>query len=137
MGAERIAAPLRVEDRHRGIQRMGLAATYAAYKHPEAIGNVRRRAAPSARGRSALPRSSGSAHFAALLCADEVLLHAGKETRPAGGSGVSILDANRKLQGVLRERGYRVAFEEVPGGEHEFLHWRSRLGDGLIYLLGQ
>jgi enterochelin esterase family protein len=125
-----------------GYSASGLAATYAAYKHPEAIGNVLAQSGAFWRGfegEGAPEVEWLSAHFAsAPRSQTKFFLHAGgKETRPAGGSGVSILDANRKLRGVLRERGYRVAFEEVPGGEHEFLHWRSRFGDGLIYLLGQ
>ena len=125
-----------------GYSASGLAATYAAYKHPEAIGNVLAQSGAFWRGfegEGAPEVEWLSAHFAsAPRSQTKFFLHAGaKETRPAGGSGVSILDANRKLQGVLRERGYRVAFEEVPGAEHEFLHWRSRFGDGLIYLLGR
>jgi enterochelin esterase-like enzyme len=35
---------------------------------------------------------------------------------------------------VLREKGYVLAYNEVRGGEHEFVHWRSTIADGLIFL---
>jgi enterochelin esterase-like enzyme len=43
-------------------------------------------------------------------------------------------DAVQRLRDVLVKRGHLVLYEEVPGAEHEFIHWRSKLGDGLIYL---
>ena len=35
---------------------------------------------------------------------------------------------------MLLEKGYAVKYVEVPGGEHEFIHWRTTIGDGLIFL---
>jgi len=55
----------------------------------------------------------------------------GDETRAAGGT---FKDANIRLRDVLLEKGYAVKYVEVPGGEHEFIHWRTTIGDGLIFL---
>jgi enterochelin esterase family protein len=57
----------------------------------------------------------------------------GGETRVAGGVA-SLLDANRHLRDVLLKKGYSVAYEEVPGALHEFDHWRSKFGDGVVSL---
>jgi enterochelin esterase-like enzyme len=57
----------------------------------------------------------------------------GDETRETPG-GLSILDANMHLNEVLTGKGYTVRYDEVRGGEHEFVHWRSRFADGLLFL---
>jgi enterochelin esterase-like enzyme len=48
----------------------------------------------------------------------------------------SILDANRRLRGVLTAKGYAVDCFEVPGGIHAPESWRLRLPIGLARLAG-
>ena len=55
----------------------------------------------------------------------------GDETTAAGGV---FKDGNIRLRDVLLKKGYELAYNEVPGGEHEFMHWRSTIADGLIFL---
>ena len=55
----------------------------------------------------------------------------GEETRAAGGT---FKDATTRLRDVLVKKGYAVSYVEVPGGEHEFIHWRTMFADGLLYL---
>jgi len=43
--------------------------------------------------------------------------------------------ANRHLRDVLLAKGYEVIYRET-GGDHDWLHWRSMLAEGLIALLG-
>lgn len=50
------------------------------------------------------------------------------ESRGAlGGAAPSILDANRRLRDALRKKGYRITYEEVPGGTHSPESWRRGL----------
>ena len=53
----------------------------------------------------------------------------------AGSSEREVLDQNRRLRDVLRERGYAVGYREFQGG-HDYACWRGGLADGLIELLG-
>lgn len=119
-----------------GYSAAGLGSTYAAFAHPEAFGNV---LAQSGAFWRAFDGSGGSepewlaTHYQTAPKADTIfyLEVGGAETRVAGGIA-SLLDANRRLRDVLVKKGYSVAYDEVPGAEHEFGHWRSKLGDGLI-----
>jgi len=56
------------------------------------------------------------------------------ETRPAGGHGPNLLDANHRLAEALRARGYDVLFSEYSGG-HGYANWQGTIADGLIFLL--
>ncbi len=44
------------------------------------------------------------------------------------------LMGNRHLRDVLRAKGYDVTYREV-GGNHDYVHWRAMLADGLMTLL--
>jgi enterochelin esterase-like enzyme len=44
-----------------------------------------------------------------------------------GGAAPSILNANRHLRDVLKEKGYTVVYTEVPNGTHSPESWRVRL----------
>ena len=54
-----------------------------------------------------------------------------EDVRPGG---VVFKEASRRFRDVLTRKGYDIVFEEVPGGEHEFIHWRGTFGNGLIAL---
>jgi enterochelin esterase family protein len=45
-----------------------------------------------------------------------------------------LLTATRDLRDDLRAKGYRVAYQEFPGG-HDFFWWGETLADGLVALL--
>lgn len=53
----------------------------------------------------------------------------------AGSNEREVLDQNRRLRDVLRERGYEAGYREFQGG-HDYASWRGGLADGLIDLLG-
>jgi len=120
-----------------GYSAAGNAADYAAYAHPKEIGNVLSQSGAFWRG---FEGNSGSepdwvaTQFAAVESRSTTFYIevGGEETTTA--AGVSLLDANRKLRDVLVKKGYTVTYEEVPGGRHEFGHWRSKFGDGLVAL---
>jgi len=51
-----------------------------------------------------------------------------------GGAAPSLLDANRRLRGVLAAKGYALAYDEVPGGRHSPETWSRRLPIGVVHL---
>jgi enterochelin esterase-like enzyme len=119
----------------------GLAAAYAAYRHPELFGLALSqsgsfwwnfpRGSRHADGSDApgwlTRRFSGHAklpiHF---------YLTAGAFER---GSGNGNLETTRALRDVLLAKGNRVDYAEFSGG-HDHLAWRATLPDGLIALFG-
>jgi enterochelin esterase family protein len=119
-----------------GYSAAGLGAGYTVFAHPDVIGTVVAQSGAFWRGFDGDGGSSPEwlrAQFAAipLRTTRFVLEVGGAETREAGGSGVSILDANRHLHDVLVAKGYPVAYTEVPGAQHEYGHWRAALPDAL------
>ena len=59
------------------------------------------------------------------------------ETRgTVGGTGPSILEANRRFRDALVAKGYDVTYTEVPGGQHWEGTWAPRLPVGLVALAG-
>lgn len=54
----------------------------------------------------------------------------------AGQLEKSLVDTNRQLRDVLRDRGYDFRYREYNGG-HDYACWRGGLADGLIALLGE
>ena len=119
-----------------GYSAAGLAATYAAFAHPDAIGNVVAQSGAFWRGfeeREAAEPEWLAQHFgaAAKPTTRFSLEVGGAETRAAGGSGISILTANRHLRDVLLKQGYAVVYREVPGAQHEYGHWKAAFGPAL------
>jgi enterochelin esterase family protein len=132
-----------IEPRHTivtGYSAAGNAAAYAAYAHPKEIGNVLTQSGAFWRGFEGEGGSEPdwvAGHFAAAEPTGTTFYIevGGEETTTA--AGVSLLEANRKVRDVLLKKGYSVTYEEVPGGRHEFGHWRSKFGDGLIALISR
>jgi enterochelin esterase-like enzyme len=119
-----------------GYSAAGLASTYVGLTHPEAFGNVLAQSGAFWRafdGTGASEPQWIATQYEKAPKADTIfyLEVGGAETRVAGGVA-SLLDANRRLRDVLVKKGYSVAYEEVPGAQHEFGHWRSKIGDGLV-----
>ena len=118
----------------------GVAATYSAFTHPEAIGNV-----ISLSGsywvtkdwqtiRYQFPHDSG-------MMIDEFkrskrlpirfYLEIGRFEAAA-----TMLGSNRDLRDVLLLKGYDVDYHEVDGA-HQAVQWRGALADGILSLLGR
>jgi enterochelin esterase-like enzyme len=121
-----------------GYSAAGLASAYIVYKHPELFGNVLTQSGAYWRafeGEGASDAEWISRQYAATPKRETVfyLDVGGGETRETPG-GISILDANLHLRDVLTAKGYTLRYDEVRGGEHEFVHWRSTFADGLLYL---
>ncbi|MEO8028213.1 MAG: alpha/beta hydrolase-fold protein [Bryobacteraceae bacterium] len=125
----------------------GLAASWAAYRHPETFGNVLSQSGSywwSPRGDPAHPvkmeEGVESGWLPRLFLEREKLdvkfyLDAGLFEVDLSGSGGSILVPNRAMRDILRAKGYEVHYQEFVGG-HDYLGWRETLADGLLALLG-
>ncbi len=121
----------------------GLAAIWAAFRHPEVFGNVISAAAAlSWDWQSTSPRS-----YAAMRAAGYQfdVVHRAFESAPTlpvrFWLEVGLLDAfeiniepNRRFAKILRRRGYAVDYHEYPGG-HDFVLWRKTLPLALIEML--
>lgn len=121
----------------------GLAAIWAAYRHPAVFGNVLSAAAAlSWDWQSTSPRSY-------MTMRDEGhrfdIVHRAFDEQPAlpvrFWLEVGLLDnieiniePNRRFAEILRRRGYEVAYREYPGG-HDFVLWRKTLPLSLIEML--
>jgi len=118
----------------------GLAAAYAAFRHPEVFGNVLSQSGAFWRGNEAsndAPYEWLTGQYAASPRKDvRFYLDVGTlESRGAlGGAAPSILEANRRLRDTLREKGYAVTYEEVPGGAHSPDSWRRGLPAAIVGL---
>ncbi|MBV9670616.1 MAG: esterase family protein [Acidobacteriales bacterium] len=49
----------------------------------------------------------------------------------------TFIETNRHFREALKEGGYEVRYEEVPGAEHNESHWKSKLEEGLVWALGK
>jgi len=111
----------------------GLAAAYAAFRHPEVFGNVISQSGAFWRGNEAsneAPWEWLTSQYASGPKKNvRFYLDVGAmESRGAlGGAAPSILEANRRLRDVLRKKGYELAYVEVPEGTHSPESWRLRL----------
>jgi len=119
----------------------GLAAAFVAFERPDIFGNVLSQSGAFWRG----PAGAGGAPYEWLTTRYaraprkpiRLRLEVGAlETRPAGGTGPSILEANRHLRAVLHTRGYDLSYVEVPDGVHAPITWRVRLPVALRALVG-
>jgi enterochelin esterase-like enzyme len=124
----------------------GLAATYAALRHPETFGNVLSQSGsywwtpPKTPGGSDFDSSAEPNWVAKQFISSPKLpvrfyMDAGSDEIDLSGKGASILVPNRHLRDVLLAKGYEVHYQEFNGG-HDYLSWRGTLADGLILLMG-
>lgn len=113
----------------------GLAAAWAGLTHPELFGKVYSQSGSFWWS----PKGEREPEWLSRRFAEEpavpvaFLLEAG--LFESNGRGIGILEGTRHLRDVLRAKGYRVAYHE-PAAGHDWYHWRGRLGDGLLELLG-
>ena len=120
----------------------GLAAAYAALRHPQRFGTVLSQSgsfwwAPGgparAGGRRRGPRMADAPLRRQPAPAAALLPEAGCFEDGRGPTG--ILTTTRHLRDVLRARGYPVRHAEFASG-HDYLQWRGTLACGLMALAG-
>jgi enterochelin esterase family protein len=125
----------------------GLAATCAAYRHPETFGNVLSQSGsywwtPPPDPSKPDTFAPDDQDYVARLFVDSpklplrFYLDAGSREFDRDVNGSSILVTNRHLRDVLRAKGYEVFYQEFQGA-HDYLSWRGTIADGLILLVGQ
>jgi enterochelin esterase-like enzyme len=125
----------------------GLAATYAAYQHPETFGNVLSQSGsywwtpptdpskPSSFAKDVDPSYVAQLFINRPRLPVRFYLDAGSMELDLSGKGGSILVPNRHFRDVLRAKGYEVFYQEFQGA-HDYASWRGTLADGLILLTG-
>jgi enterochelin esterase-like enzyme len=121
----------------------GIAATYAALRHPEIFGNVLCQSgsfwwAPDHRfGGDPLTETNWLAKqfIESPKLPIRFYMDAGLFEVDFSGSGGAILEPSRQMRDVLLAKGYEVHYKEFASG-HDYLNWRGTLADGLIRLTG-
>ncbi len=121
----------------------GLAATFAAIRHPEIFGNVISQSGTywwkpyflNPRDEAEYEWLTGQFVKSPKLLVRFYLDIGIMETDQTGrqADGPSMVIANRHFRDVLRAKGYVVHYREFNGG-HEYLNWRGTLADGLLLL---
>jgi enterochelin esterase-like enzyme len=122
-----------------GYSAAGLESVYVAFRRPDLFGNVLAQSGAFWRGFEGEGASDYewlASHFAVAPKQDTKFYMevGGREDSKAVGVGPVFKDANRRLSDVLQKKGYTVSYTEVPGAQHEFIHWRSKFADGLLFL---
>jgi len=118
----------------------GLAAAYAAFRHPEVFGNVLSQSGAFWRGNEGSndePYEWLRAQFASAPKKDirfVLEVGTGESVGALGGAAPSILESNRRLRDALRAGGYSVAYVEIPGGRHATETWGARFPEALARL---
>jgi enterochelin esterase family protein len=118
-----------------GISYGGIAATFAATRHPAVYGNVLSQSGSYWWGAD---DADPEAHARELAGRPRLPLRFWMECGTLEtGSPKPISDqlgANRHMRDVLTARGYQMSYREFTGA-HEYVHWRGSIADGLIALL--
>jgi len=121
----------------------GIAATYAALRHPEVFGNVLCQSgsffwAPDHEfGGDAITETGWLAKefIKSPKLPIKFYMDAGLFEVDVTGSGGGILEPSRQMRDVLLAKGYEVHYKQFASG-HDYLNWRGTLADGLITLIG-
>jgi enterochelin esterase-like enzyme len=126
----------------------GLAATYAALRHPERFGNVLCQSgdfswAPDhvhVMGRLA-DATTETGWLAKEFIRSPKLpirfhLDAGTFEVDRAGTGGMVLETSRHMRDVLLAKGYEVHYQQFIG-DHNYLSWRGTFADGLLALIGR
>jgi enterochelin esterase family protein len=128
------------QDPHRvtigGSSYGGLAATYAAYRHPETFGNVLSQSGsywwtpPTDPAKPFVFAPDADPSYVAQLFVNSqrlpirIYLDAGSQELDRSGNGGSILVPNRHFRDVLRAKGYEVFYQEFQGA-HDYASWAA------------
>jgi enterochelin esterase-like enzyme len=126
----------------------GLAATYAALRHPESFGNVLCQSgdfswAPNhthVMGRLA-DATTETGWLAKEFIRSPKLpirfyMDAGTFEVDRSGTGGMVLETSRHMRDVLLAKRYEVNYQQFVG-DHDYLSWRGTLATGLIELIGR
>ncbi|RVU82858.1 DUF3327 domain-containing protein [Leucothrix sargassi] len=111
----------------------GLASACTAYRYPQHFGRVL-----SQSGSFWWSPNKDTSEWLTTQFAEspklpvKFYLSAGRFEEASGESG--ILSANRRLEQMLRVKGYSVELEEFSAG-HDYYHWRATLGSALEKML--
>jgi len=117
----------------------GLAAAYIALEHPDVFGSVLSQSGAF----TLVPEGETESHWLAHQFAERekmpLKFHLDVGTLEANSyrdlrGQPSTLAGNRRMRDALREKGYKVHYNEFRGG-HDYISWQGTFADGLIYLL--
>ena len=120
----------------------GLAASYAAFRHPELFGNVISQSgsywwSPDTDSSILAHEVEGEWLTRQYAEADAKPIRFFIESGLNEGGRPSMIITNRHFRNVLLAKGYDIVrYEEFNGG-HEYLNWRGSLADALIALAGK
>lgn len=116
----------------------GLAAAFAAFSRPDVFGNVLSQSGAfgwKPEGETEpewlIERFEASQRLPLRFSLDSGLLE--EDSAPGW---TSILQSNRRLRSVLKEKGYQVQHAEYAGG-HDYICWQGTLADGLLALASE
>ncbi|WP_419897334.1 alpha/beta hydrolase-fold protein [Roseomonas sp. USHLN139] len=108
----------------------GIAAAFAAFRHPEVFGNVLSQSGSYGWSPEGAPPEWLIEHYASSARLPlRFYLEAGSFERGRPGR-VSLVDSNRHMAMVLRARGYPLTHREWASG-HDYIAWRATLALGL------
>lgn len=113
----------------------GLTAAYAAQQKPQTFGNVLSQSGAFWRKRPDTPQteSSHGALPGEIASRDKQPIRYYLEV--GRFEAASMIENNRRLRDILREKGNEITYVEYNGG-HDHFNWRVSVGDGLVALLG-
>jgi enterochelin esterase-like enzyme len=115
-----------------GSSRGALAASCAAFRHPDVFGKVLSQSGSY----WWTPDANAGGEFLAREFARSTRLPL-QFFMEVGEMEISDqLETNRRLRDVLTSKGYTVDYREF-NGNHTYLHWRGSFADGLISLFGR
>lgn len=121
-----------------GISFGGIAASFAAARHPAVYGNVLSQSGSYWWSPDDVDEGEAHAHDYAThpRLPLRVWMEVGTLERGSPKRNSDQLGANRHMRDVLIARGYEVSYREFAGG-HDYISWRGTIGDGLIALLAR
>jgi enterochelin esterase family protein len=121
-----------------GLSYGGIAAAFAAARHPAVYGNVLSQSGSYWWSQDDV--DEGEAHVRDYAARPRLPLRFWMEVGAfESGSPKRATDqlaANRHMRDILTARGYEVSYREFAGA-HEYISWRGTLGDGLVALLAR
>ena len=121
-----------------GISLGGIAAAFAAARHPAVYGNVLSQSGSYWWGPDDVDEGEALPHDYATHARLPLRfwMEAGTLESASSGRGSHLLGANRHMRDMLLARGYEVSYREFAGG-HDYFNWRGTIGDGLSALLAK